>query len=166
LNRRHDIIPLGYGSGHLNIKNDRIFVIHPNTPSNVELESITSGLVLKGHGHNFKNIIHGNSVDIHLSSLSDISITKYDSLPGFVKATINFNNGIFNIGTFEQFVFLDKPYKVSELKYELFKGKNIQKDTIRNEEDKILHNGEKNKEKIKSHTIMSQVEKFNNRYKK
>ena len=55
---------------------------------------------------------------------------------------------------------------VSELKYELFKGKNTQQNTIRNEEDKILHNGEKNKEKIKSHTIMSQVEKFNNRYKK
>lgn len=156
LNRRHDIVPLGYGNGTLNIKNDSILVLHPSTFSKNELKNISAGLIIRGHSHNSQNIIHGNVVDIHLAPLSNMHINKYSTLPGFIKATISFNRGIFNIGTFEQFVFLDKLYKVNESSYELFKGKNNNQEIIKNEEDREQYT----KEKVK---MMSQLEKFNMR---
>ena len=51
LNYRHDIVPVGYGYGRINIKNDKIFVTHPlcigvnNNISELFIIFISSSLV-------------------------------------------------------------------------------------------------------------------------
>lgn len=146
LNKRHDIVPLGYGLGILNVKNDRIIVQHPKTPTSQKKEVWNDGLFINGHSHESKNICSGNRVNIYLPSLSDVPNYTNKNLPGFTNATISFNNGIFWLGKFEQYIFLDKLYKVNESTYELFRGKNASEKSIRNEEDR------KNDDKIKKLT--------------
>ena len=170
LTKRHDIVPLGYGVGRLKIKNDEIIVRHPKTPMIEPLGPISEGLMLTGHTHKSQNIVHGNLVNIYLSSLSDLKSNNNSedcSLPGFVKATINFQKGIFNIGTFEQYIFADKIYKVNESQYELYRGKNINQDVVKYEEDRIPYSEElENVEKVltKDYKGLSQIERFNKRY--
>lgn len=168
--KRHDIISLGYGVGVLKIKNDKIIVKHRQTTKNNSKPQYDSGLILFGHTHKAKNVINGNIVNMFLSSLCDLgSSSNYEdfTLPGFVKATINFQNGIFNLGVFEQYIFTDKMYKINELHCELCKGKNTKQKIIEYEEERIPC---KVKEKIKSigtnQPKLSQIDKFNMKYNK
>lgn len=165
--KRHDIVSLGYGLGVLKVKNDEIIVKHPKTPHIISKGALTTGLVLNGHGHSSQATLSGNLVNLHLTTLSNMYIGKYDSLPGFVKATIDLKNGIFGNGTFENFVFADKLYKVNESHYELFKGKNLNNDVIKYEEERITYReDEKVKVLTKEETRLSQIDKFNKRYGK
>ncbi len=168
-NKRHDIISLGYGCGVLNIKNDTIIVIHPNTPIKEEIQTKQVGrITLYGHGHIMANTMENNSLKISLPSLSDVLIPRegYATPPSIVIANLNFKNGCYENGIFEQYIFLDKMYKVSESKYDLSKGKNMNLDYIKYEENRTPYNDETKKEKILTPqtTGMSQIEKFNKRY--
>lgn len=166
--KRHDIVSLGYGLGVLKIKNDEIIIRHPKTPHIINKGAFTTGLILNGHGHRAQTSINGNLVNFNLTTLSDMNIGKYDSLPGFIKATIDFKNGIFSSGIFENFVFADKLYKVNESQYELFKGKNLNEQLIKYEEERIGNKQEKEKVKTlkKEESRISQIDKFKRRYGK
>lgn len=168
LNRRHDIVPLGYGMGILKIKNDQIVVQHPKTPTIVQKESVATGIILTGHYHKSQTIFRGNTLNMYLGSLTDMNFSNFqdETLPGFVKATIEFNNGIFSLGTFENFVFADKIYKVNELNCELFKGKDVNQSIVKYEEERIPYKEEKIKILEKRETGISQIEKFNKKYSK
>lgn len=131
LAKRHDIVSLGYGKGVLNIKNDKLIVLHPTTPTISPIESINDGLMLKGHYHNSKNIVNGNLTCIQLPSLSNV----ISDLPGFIKAKLIFSKGIISDGVFEQYVFMDKIYKVNESNYQLGRGK-TKLNKINNEENR------------------------------
>ena len=87
-----------------------------------------SGAVLIAAGSaNAQNIINGNLVSIYVSSLSDMQVNGEENypFPSFVKATIDFTNGVFSKSVFEQYIFVDKMYKISESHYDLSKGKDI-----------------------------------------
>ena len=147
LNYRHDIVPLGYGLGKLNIKNDVIMVRHPKTPISNPQGSINNGFIISGHTHEAKNLSDKNLLHIYLPPLSDLKINE-NTLPGFVRATISFSNGHFCHGCFQQYIFLDKMYKVNESRYNLGskeKGKSM---IINNEEERISLN-EKDKKLTK-----------------
>lgn len=166
-NKRHDIVSLGYGYGELNIKNDKIIVVHQGTscPGKSLMATGKSRIVLYGHGHISKNEVYNNNdIRIHLPSLSDIGQPNNLSetiLPSIIKATISFKGGYFYEGNFEQYIFLDKMYKVNESQYQLFSGKNIKEEVIKYEEDRTSY---KEKTLKKSNFGMSQIEKFNQRY--
>ena len=162
LNRRHDIVPLGYGYGKLNIKNDEIVVRHPKTPT-TKMEPTTRGLIVTGHSHRSQSSVIGNIINIGLPSLS--SLENYTpnesfSLPGFIVGKISFYKGFFQTGIFEQYVFLDKVYKVNELNYELIKGASLNDDVIKYEEERVK------KTYVKEMNRKSQFDKFKDRYNK
>lgn len=166
--KRHDIIPLGYGIGRLKIKNDEIIVRHPQTPTSKPIETINSGLFIYGHSHRAKNEIFGNVVNLHIPSLSNMQFHE-NVFPGFIKGTIEFNNGIFHTGNFEQYIVLDKIYKVNETCYELFKGKNNSQVSIKYEEERksiFEEQKEETKQKVltNENRRLSQIEKFKKKY--
>ena len=174
-NKRHDLVSLGYGQGCINIKNDRILICHPKTETKENKFTFEKGLVLSGHHHHSKNIANGNLVNLHLPTLSNMN--NDIPYPSILKMTVDFTNGIFNIGLFEQLIFIDnKLYKVSESQYDLFRGKDTSKTFVNNEEEiKQLSKNDinnilggandeatrKENGKIKK---LSQTEKFRKRY--
>lgn len=156
LNRRHDIISLGYGVGVLNVKNDKIVVKHPKTFNTNSIGVINRGLLLTGHTHHSQNKVNGGLVNIYLPTLSDVQIENhYPTVPSFIKATISYNGQYFGTGVFEHFIFGDKVYKVTESHYELNMGR--ESNTQKEEEPKVLK---------KEQTKPSQIDKFNKRYGK
>jgi len=164
LNKRHDIVPLGYGYGKLNIKNDEIIVKHPKTPITKSFQ-IDRGLIVTGHSHRSQSSVIGNVVNMGLPSLSNLknyTPNEEFSLPGFVVGNINFYKGFFQTGNFEQYIFLDKMYKVNEVNYELIKGASLNDDVIKYEEERI----KKEKTYVKEIKRKSQLDKFKDRYNK
>ena len=62
---------------------------------------------------------------------------EHHQFPSFIIATLNFNNGIINTGDFEHYIFVrNEMYKVSESRYDLSRGKNLQLKEIKNIEIK------------------------------
>ena len=166
--RRHDIVPLGYGSGTLKIKNDEIIVTHPETPKDNNIGSVNHRLILIGHTHVSKTKTSNNgNVSLYIPSLSDLSLNQ-NGLPSLIKATISFNQGYFDIGDFEQFVFVSKHmYKVNESRFILNLGRKKGESTIMYEENFVdpMHSEEPETTQ-KVLTKPSQIEKFNNKYRK
>jgi len=167
-NRRHDIISIGYGTGIINIKNDKLVVRHPNTPitpkyKNIDLNENT--FIISGHSHHAKQIYCGNLLNYKLPSLSDLKTDNY-SFPGFVKATINFNLGIFDNVLIEQYIFLDKMYKVNESFNQLYGSKKTDVNAIKYEENRIPYKEEEIIEQpiVRTRKGTSQIDKFNKRY--
>ena len=97
-NYRHDIVPVGYGYGRINIKNDRILVTHPlciGVSNNLDLTG--NYLLIKGHHHANKSIIGTNgNCSLSVPSLSDIYLTENEFLPGAIDLSIKFKNGYFD----------------------------------------------------------------------
>lgn len=166
--KRHDIIPLGYGIGKLKIKNDEIIIKHPKTNFSKNIDISNNNLVIYGHSHRAKNEVHENRVNLYVPTLSDLQ-RHQGVFPGFIKATIEFHNGIFINGNFEQYIMIDKIYKVNESSYDLYYGKNLEQNNIKYEEDrddskKEQPNKIKEKKLIQQNSRLSQTEKFNKRY--
>lgn len=133
-NRRHDIIPLGYGTGILEVKNDEIIVRHKCNDINCDV-SFNKKLILVGHCHQAKTIIGAGDVEIFVPSLSNILLSENNQLaPSMIKMTLSFINGYFKTGVFEHLLLKDKIYKASESQYELCQFKNTNVDYIKNEE--------------------------------
>lgn len=147
--KRHDIVPIGYGFGIINIKNDQIIMKHPKTPTLTEISDLKHKLILSGHYHQVQTSNIDDNVYIFLPSLSDIGRNEFGSLPGAIKMTINFSsNGLFKDATFEQYIFADKMYKVGEYNYDLSIGKDmINNNSIKYEEE--LPPFEKTEQKVK-----------------
>lgn len=166
--KRHDIIPLGYGIGKLKIKNDEIIIKHPKTNLSKNVDISNNNLVIYGHSHRAKNEVHQNRVNLYVPTLSDLQ--RYQGIfPGFIKATIDFHNGILINGNFEQYIMIDKIYKVNESSYDLYYGKNLEQNNIKYEEDRDVSKKEqpkkiKEKNLIQQNSRLNQIDKFNKRY--
>ena len=168
--KRHDIIPLGYGIGKLKIKNDEIIIKHPKTNLSKNVDISNNNLVIYGHSHRAKTEVHENRVNLFVPTLSDLQCHQ-GVFPGFMKATIEFYNGIFINGNFEQYIMIDKIYKVNESSYDLYYGKDLEQKNIKYEEDRdVLKKEQPNKQKekklIQQNSRLSQIDKFNKRYNK
>lgn len=162
---RHDIIPLGYCNGQINVKNDKIIVRHPSDKfDEFKSESMNRCLSLNGHSHKMKISTSTNDTTINIPTLSGLTCNTELPIPSAVRMNLEFKNGMIWNGIFSQLIFTDKGiYRVNEYQcYILGYGK----DVSGNKEIKLEEDRTKKKvlELPKPEKPMSQIEKFNTRY--
>ena len=118
-NYRHDIIPLGYGYGQINIKNDQIIVRHPSEKYEElklnKIHKLNYYLSLNGHFHKMKIKSSVNNTIINVPSLSDSICDTELQIPSAVRMYLEFKNGYIYNGTFSQLIFTDSGiYQINE----------------------------------------------------
>ena len=140
-NYRHDIIPLGYGFGQLNIKNDSIFIRHPAPIFNmvkIEPTKMKNCLVLCGHSHLMKFNYHPSMSIFNIPTLSDLPGAGQERQPSAIHMTLEFTKGMITFGSFKYLIFDKSIYTISELNYDFSAGKDISGNkTIKFEENII-----------------------------
>lgn len=137
-NFRHDIVPIGYGHGHVNIKNDKILLAHPLCVGvSYEHDLSSNYLLVKGHQHVAKSIIGANgNCSLVVPSLSNLFLTDNEFMPGAMDLTIKFKGGYFDTIYYEHLLVGSKIYTISSTQYAVGHAKDrIFSDTIKNEED-------------------------------
>jgi len=119
-NHRHDIIPLGYSNGTINIKNDSIKLIHPirYKDKRVTYEN-ASTITCVGHQHRTAINHRHNKLVINVTSLSQILRDGIDLLPGALALNITFRHGVFDFITIKQLMVGTKIYETSSTIIEL-----------------------------------------------
>lgn len=157
---RHDIISLGFNSGQINIKNDRIIVCHPINGFIIN-ENYQNCLLLEGHHHKMAISNKPSRTIVTIPSISGMQFDENDMMPAAVRMQLSFSKGLITSGIFNQLLIGDKIYKINEIEYLLNKGKNFSSDDpIKLEEERI-----KKKTLVPEKTEpKSQIEKFNARY--
>ena len=143
-NFRPDIVPLGYGHGRINVKNDKIFVTHPiGITNDNSMELSNNYLVFKGHHHTNKSII-GNTgnTSICVPTLSNLFISEEDFLPAALVMTAKFKNGFFDVVNIDNLLIDTKVHIVSSFQY------NITLTKDKNFDGKIKHEEDFSKRKI------------------
>ena len=116
---RHDIVPLGYRVGNLNIKNDTLTIEHQIQSKK---NRATSNLTLFGHHHTSEINYYPNKCRITVPSLSNLNIFKEDGtrsqvkMPGAYFITIKFSDNVFSTIQLSQLIILDKIYTINEVK--------------------------------------------------
>ena len=166
INKRPDIIPLGFGKCVINIKNDQIVLKHP-AGQNLDLSdgNERNKLILKGHKH-FTKIVadaHHNKI-LYLPSLSNINLVSDAAFPSAFYVELNLKNGYINHILLNQLLVTDtKVLKLNELDYAIGDRSllNQSNNQILNEEERTFDT-EILSDKVK--TLGSQIEKFNKKY--
>ena len=106
-NQRHDLIPIGYGNGTINVKNDSIGLIHSisgSANSRRLAPPVDCPIVFTGHSHKMKIDSQNCHVKCTLPSVSDLLFSEND-LPGAVLMKASFNKGLFSYVTLKQLIF-------------------------------------------------------------
>lgn len=134
-NYRHDIVPLGYEEGQINIKNSKIFVQHPLFIEKVNRVPKKECLILKGHYHKMKLNTYSNKIVINIPSLSDIKFSDNEFLPGAIEMELKFNNGFITLGNFKHMLIDKKIHIINEIQLNFhYKTGDLQNLKIKNEE--------------------------------
>lgn len=124
-NFRHDLVPLGYGFGTINIKNEQIFVRH--LIQGLKVEKAPSGsLVLHGHSHKATTTLNQNCL-IHIPTLSDLAIEENVSSPGAMVMTLSFDRGYYKTIYIEQLIVDNQIYVVHQFKSDLLPNRKLSK---------------------------------------
>lgn len=133
---RHDIVPVGYGEGFINIKNDLLILRHELHKSNKKPNSMTgNNIVIKGHSHRMK-VINSGSCIVHAPSLSNLTFTENEFAPMAIEMHIEFDAGYIKKATFEQLLILDnKIYKINSYDYHFNQKAGRRKEKIKLVED-------------------------------
>lgn len=136
---RHDIVPLGYCEGQINIKNDKIFVRHPSDNfDEVNMTEIHRVLTLDGHSHKMKMKTSSDVTTINIPTLSGMVCDTEAQIPSAIKMNLEFNNGVIWHGTFSQLIINQKVERINEFECPLGYGKNISGNIpIRLEENRV-----------------------------
>lgn len=114
-NYRHDIIPIGFGLGEININKGKIVLMHKfGYKYQKEFDKITSAnnlhndLILQGHYHSpfkIKNI--KSNYIVNIPSLSDIRDFNIEPFPSAVKIEIEFHKNHFSRANFSKLLIND-----------------------------------------------------------
>ena len=124
-NSRYDIIPVGYGQGNVNVKNDNIILFHKITDS---FKPTINGekIVLSGHSHMMKTKLK----DIFWIGIPTLSYKSNDKtkdiIPGFVDLIIDLENNRFEYAEAKHLIISPNIVQVSEVRGKvknLFKGR-------------------------------------------
>lgn len=137
-NFRHDIVPIGYGNGVVNVKNDRILLAHPLCIGVSYTHDLTSNyLLVKGHQHTSKCIIGNNgNCSLYVPSLRNLFLTDNHFLPGAVDLTVKFKGGYFDTIYCRQLMVGDKIYNTNTVQFSVSHPKDRRFDLpIRNVEN-------------------------------
>lgn len=143
---RHDIVPVGYGRGIINIKNDRLIVAHPLCLGISNEHDLSSNyLLVKGHSHTMKSIIGSNgNCSLNIPSLSNVFLSDNEFLPGALDLTIKFKNGYFDTVYYEHLLFGDRVFSISSTQYSVGHEKGRHFDgIIKNEEEFVKRKSKK-----------------------
>ena len=129
LNNRFDLVPIGFGKGALKIKDDYIYVVHPTSGIDINVDS--PNLILRGHSHKLKTVYENNQFTFYVPSLSDIKQVGSTNVPTFLELNINFSNGLFKRGYMSTLIIKDKIYKFCDTQidfdYNTYNFKKIKK---------------------------------------
>ena len=162
-NYRPDVIIPGYNNSFINLKNDKIHLYH-HIDNGMRLTS-DAAIMLHGHSHNYsiRTSYNGKSLDICIPSMSNI----LQPVPTILDMTLKFKNGFISEVCIKQILLENKPIVLGEFNY--YKDNNTV-GPINNTENykstsQIKTNTENKYVDDISRASMSQVEKFNKRYK-
>lgn len=162
-NYRPDVIIPGYNNSIINIKNDMIHLYH-HTENGVKFTR-DAGITLHGHSHNYsiRTSYNGKSLDICVPSLSNI----LQPVPTILDMAIKFKNGFISEVCVKQIMLENKQIVLGEFNY--YKDNNTVGPINNTENYKSLAKAaisveSKFTDDIEK-TTMSQIEKFNKRYK-
>jgi len=173
-NRRHDIIPVDYGYGEINIGGCQFRMQHPLQEGYEKsiLADPSNKIILKGHSHKCKISFSSNSLSINVPSLSNVkSFSKQDTIPSMIDMEVKINNNKVCSQYLQQFIFINnKPIRVNELQYYV----NLDIQNPHYEDESSLSNLIRNAiiesaNEVKTYQTnqyqgMSKIEKFNARY--
>ena len=158
-----DVIIPGYNNSIINIKNDMIHLYH-HTENGVKFTR-DAGITLHGHSHNYsiRTSYNGKSLDICVPSLSNI----LQPVPTILDMAIKFKNGFISEVFVKQIMLENQPIVLGEFYY--YKDNNTVGPINNTENYKSLAKAaipveSKFTDDIEK-TTMSQIEKFNKRYK-
>lgn len=113
-NSRYDIIPIGYGQGNVNIKNDSLVLFHKLNENSSPKILNDEKIILSGHGHMMKTKIK-DQLWLCIPSLSYVSVDKTkDTIPGFVELSIDFEKGMFEYIEAKHMIITPKVITASE----------------------------------------------------
>ena len=113
LDKRHDLIPIGYGNGKIKILDNTFYLHHPISKYNINSlgESVMNSIIIKGHYHQFKVITGLTELIIYAPTLSSVPThtTKHNNLtfPAFIDAIFNLENGIIKDAYLQHFLIID-----------------------------------------------------------
>ncbi len=163
LKKRYDIFPIGYERAQIHIKNDHIHLIHP---FNHEKSKFCNKIIYRGHSHQSKQKTDTqNHLYTYVPTCSDIKTNinreDYFELPSILDVTFTFNSYglICKINT-STYIYLDRFIKVQE-------NEKIFNDQHKVDKIKYERSPKKlTKTRENTNHRMSQIEKFNARYKK
>lgn len=162
-NYRPDVIIPGYNNSFINLKNDKIHLYH-HIDNGMKLTS-DAAIMLHGHSHNYsiRTSYNGKSLDICVPSLSNI----LQPVPTILDMAIKFKNGFISEVCVKQIMLENKPIVLGEFNY--YKDNNTVGPINNTENYKSLVKAaipaeSKFTDDIEK-TTMSQIEKFNKRYK-
>ena len=151
-NYRQDIVIGGYNNSSVNIKNDKIHLYHHI--ENGVIRRTDAPIILHGHSHKFTAGLEGSTLNITLPTLSNI----LQPMPSVLEMNIHFNKGYIENTTVKQVYFGEQDIVLSEMNFDLLRGRNVNLDTP-------INNVEGYKRVLKpDNQRMSQIEKFNRRY--
>lgn len=114
-NSRYDIIPVGYGQGNVNVKNDNIILFHKLTDG---FKPVINGekIVLSGHSHMMKTKLR----DIFWIGIPTLSYKSNDKtkdvIPGFVDLSIDIENNRFEYAEAKHMIITPNVVQVSEVR--------------------------------------------------
>ena len=138
--RREDIVPIGYGEGIINVKNDIIVLQHPLLSKDFQKGIYNKAVILRGHGHESKIYTDNSNLIVYAPSLSKLNFNR-SSFPGAVYIKLIMRNGkIENVEVEELVIINKKIYITNSMNIYIGCHKNYKnKEIIRNEEDyKVL----------------------------
>lgn len=128
--RRHDIVPIGYGSGIVKIKNDSFGVFHKLGNNTVQENlRLVNTFWLKGYSHqtrfNFRNAIPSIYIPTLMDDEEDENRTH-----SVLKMTIKFEHGYFRLVTIEQLLVDYNFMRVNDCVFELNQNRKIREDEL------------------------------------
>lgn len=134
--KREDIVPLGYGEGILNIKNDQIIMQHPLLYKASSNGNYSKAIIIRGHGHEPKVTLDTSNLLIYAPSLSKLNFNKCH-YPGAIDLKLKMRYGIIENAYIDELAIINgKIYVTNELNLyvghnKVFKARN----EILNEEE-------------------------------
>ena len=136
-NKRGDIIPVGFGSSKILIKNDYIILHHPLLSKDVSvINNYNNAIILRGHGHEMKTVIDNNNYIIYTPSLSNLNFNK-SHFPGAIHMKLKMRFGLIEYVEYDELSFINnKLYTTGHMSIYTGRGKKFSENTdVKNEEE-------------------------------
>lgn len=161
-NYRHDVIIGGYNNTGINLKNDQILLYHYIPGGTMRITS--APIILMGHTHNYSAKMSDGALNVSLPSLSDI----IHSMPTALELDIHFSKGYIVNSTIKQIYFGNKDVILNESSFDFPNTRSLDNDEVRNSENYAQDTEETSSDELilkKDYHTLSQIEKFNKRFK-